>query len=130
MAVYFSSCENETTDEAIFEYHAHIMSPDTEDKHLDDTIHIHVEFESHTGETVHNVNVRIFNVENGTEVYNEPAESLVLGVTGEYAWHDSFVLSIANGFEAHSNWTLEAKVWGEETGEEEVVESVDFHVHP
>ncbi|MGB1204143.1 MAG: hypothetical protein ACPG5B_00785 [Chitinophagales bacterium] len=132
---FFVACDKDDDDHdhdntTEFAYHAHIMSPDSTDKHLNDTIHLHINFEDHDGNTLHNVNVRIFNQADNTEVYNAPADSHIHEMSGSYEWHDDVILSEANGFSAHSDWTLEAKVWGMEDGASEVIESVDFHVHP
>lgn len=113
-----------------YDYHAHIHSPNADDKHVGDTIHIHVNFESHAGETVHHVNVRIYNKSDNTEVYNKPDAAHVHETSGSFDLHDDFVLSNANGINEHTDWILEAKVWGHEAGEGEVIETVEFHVHP
>ena len=57
----FIACKDDDPATSIYEYHAHIHSPDAADKHIGDTLAIEVEFESHTGEPVHHINVRIFN---------------------------------------------------------------------
>ena len=130
--LFFVACDkdDDTTHMTDFDYHAHIHSPNADNKMVGDTIHIHVDFESLTGETVHHVNVRIYNADDDTEIYNEPATAHVHETSGTYSWHDDFVLSEANGVEGHTNWVLEAKVWGHEAGEGEASETVEFHVHP
>lgn len=126
------SCKKQEDDSMAtkYDYHAHITSPNTDDKHLDDNIHIRVNFESHTGETVHHVNVRIYNKATSAEVYNQPTDAHVHETSGEYVFEDDFVLSEANGISAHTDWILEARVWGHEANEEEVQEQIEFHVHP
>ena len=120
--------ETETTD---FDYHVHINSPSTDDKHVGDMIHLHVDFESHTGETVHHVNVKIYNKADSTQViYDAPGNAHVHATEGTFAWHDDFPLTAAEGVSAHSDWILEAKVWGHDAGKGEIVESIEFHVHP
>ena len=116
-----------TTD---FDYHVHIHSPNADNKHVGDTIHIHVEFESHTGETVHHAKVRIYNKAENTEIYNKPDAAHVHETDGVYEWHDDFILSNANGVNEHTDWVLEAKVWGHEAGAGEEMKTVEFHVHP
>ncbi len=117
-----------------YHYHAHIHSPNTDDKHVGDTIHIHVNFESHAGEPVHHINVRIYNQMDSTIIYNEPADAHIHETDGMFEFHDDFVLSEANGVSEHSNWVFEAKVWGENAGDGEVIEILPgngfFHVHP
>lgn len=120
-------------DEAVitdYSYHIHIHQPNTDDKHVGDTIHIHVDFESQTGEIVHNVNVRIYNKADNTEVLSVPGEHHVHAMDGIYSYHGDFVLSNDNGVVEHTDWVLEAKVWGHSAGEAEVMESIEFHVHP
>jgi hypothetical protein len=114
---------------SVYEYHVHIHEPSTAVKQLDDTLDIEVEFESHTGEPVHHINVRIYNKSTLVEVYNLPAEPHVHDVTGAHAYTDEFVLSAANGL-AEGDWILEGKVWGHEDGVEETTEKVEFHINP
>jgi len=113
-----------------FDYHAHIMSPNAQDKHVGDTIHIHVEFEDHNGGTVHHVSVEIRNADTDSVIYSQPSDAHVHASTGEYEWHDDFVLSNANGVEEHTDWILEAKVWSHNKGDDEVSSQIAFHVHP
>ena len=130
---FMVSCDKDDDDDmdtTDLDYHAHIHSPNSDNKHIGDTIHIHVAFESHTGMTIHHANVRIYKEKDGTEIYNEPGDDHVNESSGEFEWHDSFVLSNANGVTEHTDWIMEAKVWGEASGEEEVKETVEFHVHP
>ena len=124
-----SSCNKEELID-IFEYQVTINSPDSENKHLDDTIHIHVNFESSTGEIVHHINVQIYNKNEGTVIYNKPETAHIHETGGVFEWHDNFVLSEANALSGHSDWVLEAKVWGHMSGEGEQTKTVEFHVHP
>ena len=94
-------------------------------------IHIHTDFSSLTNETVHHVKVRIYNVaDNSIEILNEPNDAHVHQTDGEFTYERDFMLNEANGVEAHSDWILEAKVWGHEAELGEVVETIQFHVHP
>ncbi len=120
--------DEEVTD--MFEYHAHIYSPNNAAKHLKDTIQIRVNFESHTGETVHHVKVRIYNKVTNAEVFNEPNDAHVHATSGEFEFSQELVLSQENGFMEHSDWILEAKVWGDGPGVSEAMEEIEFHVHP
>jgi len=113
-----------------FDYHVHVHSPDGTDKHIDDTLDIDIEFESHTGMTVHHINVRIYNKTTGTEIYSKPDEPHVHESDGLYEYTDTFVLSAANGVTGDSDWVLEAKVWGHDDGVSEVSESVELYVLP
>ena len=128
-ALYASACKK-TDDTVDYQYHAHINAPTADDKHVGDTMHIHVDFESHSMETIHHVNIRIYNKADLTEVYNMPTEAHVHATSGSYAFHDDFILSNANGVTAHTDWVLEAKVWGHEDGLQEETATVEFHVHP
>ncbi len=132
IALAFTSCDDDepTVEPINFDYHAHVSEPTTEDKHVNDALTIAIDFESHTGETVHHVNVRIYNKADGTEIYNEPGDAHVHEESGEFKYTDTLMLSNDNGIEAHSDWILEAKVWAHEAGLAEVIETVEFHVHP
>ena len=112
------------------QYSITFNSPSTDDKNVNDSIHIHVDFISGTDQTVHHVNVRIYNKDTNEEIYNAPSGAHVHEESGKYEHHDDFHLSEANGVSAHSDWIMEAKVWGHEAGAAEVVEMIEFHVHP
>lgn len=132
---FITSCDREEDHEhnnetSEFDYRISINSPSTEEKNLGDTIHLHVDFISDKNATVHHANVRIFSKSSGVEVYNAPGEAHVHEQSGVFSWHDDFELTEANGILEHSDWILEAKVWGHSSGMEEVVESIEFHVHP
>ena len=124
----FIACSDD--EDSVFDYTVTIMSPSADDKMQGDSIHIHVEFASGTNETIHHVKVRILNADDDTVIYEGPEEAHVHETSGSYGYHDDFVLSQANGVGGHTNWILEAKVWGHEAGAEEVVETRPFHVHP
>jgi hypothetical protein len=111
-----------------FEYHVHIHAPGTAAKMIGDTLDIDVEFESHTGMTIHHINVRIYEKISGTELYSKPDDAHVHESDGAYAFTDTFVLSAANGVTPDVDLVLEAKVWGHDDGVAEVVEMVEFHV--
>ena len=90
------ACKDDGPD-SVFEYHAHIHNPSNADRVVGDTLPIEVEFESHTGMTIHHINVRIFNKSTLTEVYSQPAEAHVHDTSGAYTFEDVFILSAANG---------------------------------
>jgi hypothetical protein len=123
------SCGNHDHDSTDYDYHAHIHSPNADDKNVDGALAIEVEFESHTGETVHHIQVRIYNKATNMEIYKKPTDAHIHEESGKYTFEDNFVLSAANGVTADTDWVLEAKVWGHEDGEAEVMETVEFHVH-
>jgi len=120
------SCKDDVAPAPTYDYHAHIFSPLSTEKHLGDTLHMEIEFESHTGEIVHNINVRIFNATTQTVVYNLPTDPHT-DAQGSYEYHDDLVLSAANGF-AEGDWVIQAKVWGETDGEQEEVSMVTSHI--
>ena len=131
--LFIVSCNKDDDDDSIdYQYHAHIQSPNTDDKHVGDSIDIVVEFESHTSETIHHINVKIYNkADESIVILDEPATAHVHAQTGMYEYRkENFELSNANGVTEHTDWILEAKVWAEAEGEAEVVETVEFHVHP
>lgn len=113
------------------EYHAHINSPNEDDKHVGDTIHIHVDFEEHDGMTVHHVNVKIYNEKDPTIIaFDGPTDAHVHEESGKYELHADLVLDGGANVMEHTDWILEAKVWGHEDGAAEVTEMIKFHVHP
>ena len=131
-----ASCGGDDID---YGYQATIMSPSVDDKNVGDSIHIHVNFESTTGEVVHNVAVKIYDVMDHLNIiydYHSHVHSSTL-----FEHHADVVLDAATGVIAHTDWILEAKVYGpEEEGEEHehgeeaeehtVIETIQFHVHP
>ncbi len=127
--VLITSCSEEESS-SDFSYSNIVNSPDTTDKNVNDTIDISIDFESTNGEPVHHVNVRIYNAATNEEVYNMPTQPHVHDLSGKYTYSDTFLLSNENGVMAHSDWILEAKVWGHEAGTGEVIQSIPFHVHP
>ena len=128
-SVVIAACKKDEVVTTTYEYHAHIESPDNALKHLGDSLHIHVNFESHTGETIHHINVKISNKATGAVIYNKPSEAHVHAQSGEYTYEDVIVMNTANGFVVNTNYILEAKVWAETDGEQEESETVEFHVH-
>ena len=129
--IFVSSCKDDDDDhdhdtDATLVYHARIMSPDTTDKNVGDTLHLHVVFEEHNMETVHHVNFRIYEDGNeSNELYNGPSEAHVHQAE-KFELHDDITLDVAE----HSDWIMEAKIWGHTAGEHEVIETKKFHVHP
>ncbi|HUR30080.1 MAG TPA: hypothetical protein VMZ69_01540 [Saprospiraceae bacterium] len=123
----FISC-NDNDDPVAYEYHAHVMQPSSADKHLGDILFIDVEFESHSGEKVEHINIKIHNKANTVVVYDKPDDPHV-SQGSDYEFQDQFVLSTANGITV-GDWVLEATVWGIDEGQEQVVETVEFHVNP
>ncbi len=111
-------------------YHVHIVSPDDTPKHQGDTLHIHVEFSEENLMTVHHVKVRIYNKADISQViFDQPTEAHVHATSGTYTFQADFVLDPAV-VPGHTDWVLEAKVWGHDEGVSETSETVEFHVHP
>jgi hypothetical protein len=129
VSIALFSCKDDEDSKSIYEYHAHIHQPNTDAKTLGDTLHIEVDFESHTGQTVHHINVRINRKSDNSEVYNQPVDAHVHATSGTYTYEDTFVLSATNGL-SEGDWVLTATVWGEADGEEEISASVEFQVRP
>lgn len=126
-AVVISSCKKDKDPD--FQYKVHIHMPNADDKHIGDTMHVHVDFKSETELPVHHVNVRIYDKDSGTEIYNMPTSAHVHAEGGTHEHHDDVILDSSNGITGHADLILEAKVWGDEAGQGEVMESVEFHVH-
>jgi len=136
VGLFIAGCGSDEEDEHMhndkedteFAYHAHINSPGTDTKILGETMHIHVVFESHTGETVHNVSVKMFNKADDSKVVYEFNEH-VHATEGEYEHHADVEMTNDSNVEAHNDYIIEAKVWATEEGLSEAVETVEFHVH-
>ena len=126
-AIFILSCKDDSPVVA-YEYHAHIMEPSSADKNLGDVLHIHVEFESHTGEAVEHINIRIYNKDTNIIVYDQPSDPHVGTGSDTYDFEDQVILSTTNGFST-GDWIIEAKVWGAEHEQDEVTESIQFHIH-
>jgi hypothetical protein len=127
LCISLLSCS--TSDDPVsYEYHAHIMQPSSADKHLGDIMFIRVEFESHTGESIEHIKIRLYNKDTQLEVYNEPDDPHI-GGPADYEFEDEFVLSGANTVTT-GNWVLEATVWGMDEGQDQVKETVEFEIIP
>jgi len=135
-AIFFTACRDDDNGhnhdhDTDYDYHAHIMSPtDADTKALDDILHIHVNFESHTGEPVHHINVRIYSEADSVEVYSEPSgdEQHIHDTSGAHTFEADVTLSEANGFAAATDYVLEAKVWPHDGEEGEVISTVEFGI--
>ena len=119
---------NNTPASDYFEYTIDVTSPNALDKSLDDEISINIDFKSTTGKTVHYTEVRIFSKLDSTEVFDGPANNHVDDDSGSYNFSDTFTLSKLNGFTVGTDWILEAKVWGTNPSEDDVVTSLGFHI--
>lgn len=140
--LFFNACDKDKDSNMDYGYQARIMSPNADDKKVGDQIHLHVEFESTTGETVHNVDVRIYNeADHSNVLYDFPSDSHVHATEGSYEIHQDIDLVELNGVKGHTDWIVEAKVWAhdddddehnhdDEDGEHTVIETLKFHVHP
>lgn len=139
--IFLGSCDKDD-DDMEYDYTVHIHAPDSTDKHVGDSIHIHVHFESPSGETIHNVNVSIYKKDDPSVIiYSQPDNAHIHAEGGSHELHDDFILSVENGVDEHTNWVLEAKVWGHEDHDDDdhdhdeeeddiIMETVEFHVHP
>ena len=132
----FIACESEQhhdddIDSLTFEYSLNIISPSVDDKKVDDSIHLHVNFDEAHGETVHHINVKIYEAGNPENViFNGPDDAHVHNESGHHEFQSDFILSNENGINEHTDWVMEARVWGHEDGLNEQQTSQQFHVHP
>jgi len=111
-----------------FDYQAQIQNPTDGDIYtMGDAMTLEVDFESQTNEIVHNISVTISKAD-GAEVFQ--MHDHVHETSGKYTLNLDVNLSDTEGYEAHTDYILEAKVWGHDDGIGEVIETVGFHVHP
>ena len=111
-----------------FEYTIDVTSPNARDKSLDDEMSINIDFKSSTGKTVHYIEILIFSKLDSTVIYDQPSDNHIDDESGAYKFADTFTLSVANGVSIDTDWILEARVWGTNPGEEDVVKSLGFHI--
>ncbi len=110
------------------EYQVEIMSPDAVDKKVGDDIHLHVNFNERNANTIHHINVKIYQKDDATNIiYDKPVEAHIHQSNGVYEYHDDFSL---NNIPPNENWILEAKAWAEEEGKNETMSTIEFHVSP
>ena len=95
---------------------------------MGDVRFIQVECESHTGEDIEHINIRLRKADNSAGVYNKPFDPHLGGVN-DYEYTDTFELTTANGV-GPGAWVLEATVWGADEGQDQVKETVESHIHP
>ena len=130
----FAACGDDDNNDVgtTFDYHAHIVSPeDMSMYHMGDTLGIEVNFEEHNGGTVHHIAVRVYKKDdNSMELFHRAGDEHVHATSGEFEYKHDLELTADNGFEEHTDYILEAKVWGETDGEGEVISTAQFHVHP
>lgn len=98
------------------------------DKKVGQTLAVKVDFTSATGEKVHNIAVRIYKVGEETTLAHDFHNHVHVDAT--YSYEEKIELTDANSIGAHSDWVLEAKVWGHEEGLQEMVKTIGFQVHP
>jgi hypothetical protein len=106
-------------------YQIRIIEPSIDFVMNTDTLKLHIEFSDSLGGVVENVKVRFYSLADNTVVYEEPDSSAVAS-SGTYTFTGFRLL---NDLPAHSNWVLEARVWGKNPGESEVVKTKGIHVH-
>ncbi len=131
MAVLFFACDDDHDhhhSDGNYQYHAHINSPTPGVKSLDEILQITVKFESHSGKTVHHINVQIKEKTSGQVLYNKPADPHVHATSGKYTFSDQVALSTANGFAAGKSYQVTAKIWAKSPGLEEASETVEFSI--
>ena len=111
-----------------FDYEIEISSPNNSDKNIDETIPIQIGFKSKTGKVVHYIEIRIFSKADSTEIYSKPSNNHIDQEGGVYDFKDNFVLSTDNGIVVNTDWILQAKVWGIDPSEVDVIKSIEFHI--
>ncbi len=121
----FSSCGDDDTMDAPV-YTISINDPTSDDKKVGDMIDLKIVASEASAGTVHHMKVRIYNKADNTEIYNKPDDAHVHAESGSYTYEDQIELAV----DAHTDWILEAKVWGHDAGLAEKIETVEFHVHP
>lgn len=127
MVTGFMACENNDEEPMMTtSYEITIDNPTTDDKKVGDMLDIKVVASEANDGTVHHMKVRIYNKADNQEIYNQPDDAHVHSMTGSYTFEDQIMLDV----DGHTDWILEAKVWGHEAGAAEVVKTVEFHVHP
>ena len=127
--VAFASCKDDDAPTEAFDYGVHFHSPNSDDKHIGDSLHIEIEFHEHNGGIVHHANVRLYNKATGVEIINGPTPEHV-HQEEMYTFEDDLVLDSIHQVEAQTDWILVGSAWGETDGESIVKDSIEFHVHP
>ena len=131
-AFLMTSCDNDddgTQMHTDFDYHVHINAPtDASTTHIGATLNVDISFESHTGETVHNISVQIKKKEDDTVVFSH--EEHAHAESGMHNYVADIMMDADNNMEPHTDYVLEAKVWGHEAGVQEASATAEFHVHP
>lgn len=110
-------------------YTVTIMSPDASDKAVGENMHIHVNFDEADLETVHHINVSLYESGNPTNIIHnsiDVEDAHVHEESGHYEYHADVSLDV----DPNTTWTLEAKVWGHEAGLAEVTATRSFQVLP
>ncbi len=122
-----SACndDDESSEQGVV-YTIDIKSPSEQAKHVGDTIHLHVNFDEINADVIHHVNISIKSSDGNSVLYNLPSDAHVHVSGGHHEHHDNVVLAVNE----HTDWIMEAKVWGHEAGLGEVTKSIMFHVHP
>lgn len=121
------SCKDDDEPADIYDYHVHIRTPDASVKSYFDTLDIQIDFESHTGQPVHYIQVSLFDEDEFQTVWIRPANSFVNDLDGEYRFEAQIPLNINHNID-RGTWTLEASVWGAAEPDGEVTESVTFEI--
>lgn len=122
------ACNNDDDDATPeIEYNIEIISPDDTDKKVGDEITLKVDFSEANDQTVHHVKVKIYNEMDNTVVFFEgPGEAHVHETDGAHTVEQTLTLDV----DPHTDWIVEAKIWGHEAGAHEKVVTSKFHVHP
>ncbi len=129
--ILFQSCHDHDShnhdEDVVSEYSISINSPSASAKTVGDTLFIDIDFEEEHEETVHHINVEVFNALDSTIVYAEPVEAHIHATSGFHNFLDQIILTTSF---ANKDWVLQAKVWGHDDGIAEISEKINFHVNP
>ena len=125
----FTSCKDDDGPHSAYDYGVHIHSPNTDDKHVGDSLHIEIEFHEHDAGIVHHANVKLYNKATGNVIFSGPNPAHV-HTEDTYTFKHSLILDAANQVEGHTDWILVGSVWGENDGESIQKDSIEFHLHP
>lgn len=121
------ACHHHNEDENIdYKYSIQIIEPSEQTYKTTENLPIKIEFKSETGETIHNVNIRILQNISGLEIYNQPANEHVHKTEGIFIFEDNLDFSKIAGLILAGDYTIEAKVWGHEGEAGLIINSADF----
>lgn len=123
--VAFAGCDDDPAPAPEHVYQISIIEPAIDFIMNTDTMKFKIVFSDSLGGVVENVKVRVYSLADSTVIFEKPDNSAV-ATQNSYTFEDYRAL---NDLPAHTNWVLEARVWGKTAGESEVVKTKGIHVH-